>query len=85
MHSLINNKDRDASRTQCPPKWTAAIRPYFLFFLSGDAFCTFVDCVSVSELTQLNAVGCGDKGVSNNQDRGRSIVGPTMKCLQRCC
>ena len=54
---------------QPPPKWTAAIHSYVLSLLSGDAFallCTFVACVSISELAQLNTVGCGGKGVGNN-------------------
>lgn len=74
MHSLKNSRERDVSRTQSPPEWTAAIHSSFLFLLSGDAFAllsTFVACVSISELAQLNAVGCGGKGVSNNQDLGR--------------
>lgn len=76
MHSPKNSKERDVSRTQPPPKSTVAIHSCFLSLLSGDAFallCAFVACGSISELAQLNAVGCGGKGVSNNQDLGRSV------------
>lgn len=76
MHIPENSKKRGVSRTQPPPKWSAAIHSCFLSLLGGDAFallCTFVACVSISELVRLNAVGCGSEAVSNNWDVGRSV------------
>lgn len=35
--------------------------------------------MSISELAQLNAVGCGGEDVSSNQDFGRSIYGTHIK------
>lgn len=71
VHSPKNSEERDVSKTQPPPKWTAGVHSCFLSLLSEDSLallCTFVACVSVSDLAQLNAVGCGGEGVSNNQD-----------------
>jgi len=83
----MNSEERDVSRTQSLPRWPAAIHCCFLSLLARDAFallCMFVARMSVSELTQLNAVGCGGEGV-NNQNLGRRVVGSTVKSLQRCC
>lgn len=86
MHSPKNSKERDVFRTQPPPKWVSGIHSCFLCLPNEAGFallCTFVASVSISELAQLNAVGCGVEGVSNNQDFGRSIC--RTHSLQHCC